>query len=258
MLYAFVNGEIVGRLNVRHKLNDELLIRGGHIGYAVSPRYRKNGYATEIFRQGLMYCQNLGLQKILVTCSDLNIPSWKVIEKFAADLENRIPDVETHELIRRYWVDVLLSISDDFKFQHKVVAYVIRKKDTENQLLVFDHDLQFADAGTQVPAGSVDGSEKIEDAILREVFEESGLKNFKNIEKIDEYLFFSDGSKKYLKRYVFCLQISDTVPDQWTHKVSGGGSDQKMNFHYYWINLNDISVRLSARFGDSVAKIKNI
>ncbi len=35
MLYAFVDGKIIGRLSVRHHLNEYLRHRGGHIGYAV-------------------------------------------------------------------------------------------------------------------------------------------------------------------------------------------------------------------------------
>lgn len=127
MLYAFVNNEIVGRLSIRHELNKSLLERGGHIGYAVSPRLRGNGYATEIFKQGLIYCKNLGLKHILVTCGDQNIPSWKIIEKFASNLENRIFDSTKNEYVRRYWVDVQKSLTNNFKINEKVVIYLTRR-----------------------------------------------------------------------------------------------------------------------------------
>lgn len=106
MLYAFVNGDIVGRFNIRHELNDSLVQRGGHIGYAVSPKQRQKGYATEIFRSGMKCCKDLGLKKILITCSDENTPSWKIIEKFHGTLENRIFDKDKVEFIRRYWLDI--------------------------------------------------------------------------------------------------------------------------------------------------------
>lgn len=106
MFYAFVDGEIVGRLSVRHKLNENLEKRGGHIGYAVARRYRRKGYAKEMFRQALIFCQTLGLEEVLVTCADGNEGSWRVIEGFGGSLENRIFDSEEDEFIRRYWVDV--------------------------------------------------------------------------------------------------------------------------------------------------------
>src|SRR5258708_18639914 len=40
MLYGFVGRDIVGRLHVRHALNDDLRQRGGHIGYAAAPECR--------------------------------------------------------------------------------------------------------------------------------------------------------------------------------------------------------------------------
>lgn len=106
ILYAFVNGEIVGRLSIRYELNQNLLKRGGHVGYAVSPRQRNKGYATEMFKQSLEYCRKLNLEKILITCADNNIPSWKIIEKFGGVLENTILDVDEDKIIRRYWIDL--------------------------------------------------------------------------------------------------------------------------------------------------------
>ena len=106
MLYGFINQEIVGRLSIRHFLNENLQKRGGHIGYSVSPLHRRKGYAKEMFKQGLEYCRHLGLKKILITCSDENEPSWKIIESFNAVLENKIYDEVDEEVIRRYWLEI--------------------------------------------------------------------------------------------------------------------------------------------------------
>ena len=38
--------EYVGIFNLRHKLNETLRNGAGHIGYGISPNYRKKGYAT--------------------------------------------------------------------------------------------------------------------------------------------------------------------------------------------------------------------
>jgi predicted acetyltransferase len=105
MLYGFVGEEIVGRFNIRHELNEYLRERGGHVGYAVSPMNRKKGYATEMFRQGVAYClKTLGMKKLLVTCADQNTGSWKIIEHFGGQLENKLYDEKANEWIRRYWV----------------------------------------------------------------------------------------------------------------------------------------------------------
>lgn len=104
MLYGFLDGHIIGRVSVRHELNDNLRKRGGHIGYAVAPRFRRKGYATELTRQGIEYCKHLGLKEIMVTCSDGNEPSWKIIEHFNGKLQDKVYDEEDKETIRRYWI----------------------------------------------------------------------------------------------------------------------------------------------------------
>jgi len=104
MLYGFVDGAIVGRVSVRHELNDHLRHRGGHIGYSVAERHRKKGYATEMVRLAFGYCKSLGIDEVMVTCSDDNVPSWKIIENFGGRLQDRIWDDEDEEMIRRYWI----------------------------------------------------------------------------------------------------------------------------------------------------------
>lgn len=106
MLYGFVNGKIIGRVSVRHSLNENLRKRGGHIGYAVAPKFRKQGHATEMVQQALEYCQGFGLSKIMITRADGNVPSWKIIENFGGVLEDKIWDDVDDEMIRRYWLDL--------------------------------------------------------------------------------------------------------------------------------------------------------
>mgnify|MGYP001612881729 CR=1 FL=1 len=106
MLYGFVDGKIIGRVSVRHELNDHLRKRGGHIGYSVAEKYRRKGYAGEMVRQALDYCRTLGLKKLMVTCADENTASWKIIENFGGVLEDKTWDAEDEETIRRYWIDL--------------------------------------------------------------------------------------------------------------------------------------------------------
>ena len=106
MLYAFLDEKIIGRVSVRHTLNENLRKRGGHIGYAVAEAYRNKGFATEMVKQALDYCKKLNLASIMVTCADDNVASWKIIERFNGHLEDRVWDEEDHEMIRRYWVSL--------------------------------------------------------------------------------------------------------------------------------------------------------
>ena len=82
-LVAVVDSEIVGRVSIRHELNDFLKLYGGHVGYAVIPSKRRKGYATEILKQALSICAELGLEKIMISCDVGNEASKKVIERNA-------------------------------------------------------------------------------------------------------------------------------------------------------------------------------
>lgn len=102
-LVAEVDGRIVGRVSIRHELNDYLAERGGHIGYGIRPEFRGQGYATQILLNALHVVRELGVQKVLVTCNDSNTASSIVIEKCGGVLENII-EAEDGERVRRYWI----------------------------------------------------------------------------------------------------------------------------------------------------------
>jgi ADP-ribose pyrophosphatase YjhB (NUDIX family) len=59
----------------------------------------------------------------------------------------------------------------------KVTAFITREGEPGPELLVFEHE-HMPEAGIQVPAGTVEISEPIEQAVLREAWEETGLKTF--------------------------------------------------------------------------------
>lgn len=101
------DNRIIGMINIRHSLNDRLLMHGGHIGYGVRPSERKKGYATRILELGLEKCMELGIDKVLVTCDKSNIGSAKTIEKSNGKLENEVIDADG-EPILRYWIDIKL------------------------------------------------------------------------------------------------------------------------------------------------------
>jgi predicted acetyltransferase len=100
-------GEVVGRISIRHRLNDFLERIGGHIGYNVIKEYRFSGYGTEILKQGLIYADSvLELDRVLVTCDETNIGSRKIIEKNGGVYEDSYFGDEVKIPKRRYWIEL--------------------------------------------------------------------------------------------------------------------------------------------------------
>lgn len=76
----------------------------------------------------------------------------------------------------------------------KVVAFIVRKKEQQLQLLIFKHPAN----GYQLPAGTVEENEQLEVALRREVAEETGLTNIKVIQKLGEKTIFLDQNQAVL------------------------------------------------------------
>jgi predicted acetyltransferase len=99
-----VDGVIVGRLSLRHSLNDFLSRVGGHVGYGVVPSQRRRGYATEMLRQAIPICASLGIPSALITCDEHNVVSRKVIETCGGIFEGMIDCQDSGIPKRRYWL----------------------------------------------------------------------------------------------------------------------------------------------------------
>lgn len=104
MLYGFLDGVIVGRCSVRHRLNDFLKEWGGHIGYGVAPPFRQNGYGRQLLRAGLEHLKELGETKAFMTCATDNDASRKMIESVGGVLKDEMLDPTDGKLTFRFWV----------------------------------------------------------------------------------------------------------------------------------------------------------
>ena len=104
--YWLVDGDkYIGGVSVRHELNKNLKNIGGHIGYDIRPSERGKGYGSKVLELGLQKAKELGVARVLVTCSVTNIASRKIIEKNGGIFENQVPDPETGIDKLRFWIE---------------------------------------------------------------------------------------------------------------------------------------------------------
>jgi predicted acetyltransferase len=96
--------DYIGRLILRHEVNEHLLQMGGHIGYDIRPSRRRQGYGKLILKYGLDRAKALGLERVLLTCDEDNFGSRRIIESHGGMLENIIEVEQWPAKVCRYWV----------------------------------------------------------------------------------------------------------------------------------------------------------
>lgn len=105
--FAVDEEKLIGVIHIRVKLTDNLLKYGGHIGYGINPKYWKMGYGKQMLKLALQQYKDLIEEdKILITCDNDNVGSYKIIEANGGQLENIVENEDCGEkfLTRRYWI----------------------------------------------------------------------------------------------------------------------------------------------------------
>jgi predicted acetyltransferase len=103
-LWLVEGRDYLGRVGVRHRLTEQLLQAGGHIGYDVRPSARRRGHAGAMLAGALSVARGLGIGPALVTCRVDNLASRRVIERNGGVLE----DQRAGKL--RFWVPTAVTI----------------------------------------------------------------------------------------------------------------------------------------------------
>ncbi len=99
---------IIGMVNIRLTLNENLRHIGGHIGYSIRPTERRKGYNKINLYLALKVCQDHGIEEAILTCDKTNIASSKTMLALGAQLEE---EFEVSEIIeQKYKINVAESL----------------------------------------------------------------------------------------------------------------------------------------------------
>ncbi|WP_028400028.1 NUDIX hydrolase [Ectobacillus panaciterrae] len=123
-------------------------------------------------------------------------------------------------------------------YKKKVYAYVTREKEENIQLLVHTHR-DVPEAGVQVPGGTVENGESLEEALLREILEESGLKHIAVEDLVADELIYVKEKDEYQKRYFYHVTLTTDVKEEWSHTIACAGEDNGLVFCYKWIGIEE-------------------
>ena len=98
---------IVGESRLRHALTPDLMLEGGHIGYAIRPSQRLKGNGTNILKLTMLKAKEMGFDKVLVTCDKDNIGSSKIILANGGVLDGEGVSKRSQKIVLRYWVPIV-------------------------------------------------------------------------------------------------------------------------------------------------------
>ena len=100
------DNKIVGTINIRWNLDEEMLKFGGHIGYGIRPLERQKGYNKINLYMGLLEAKRIGLKRVMIDCSIDNIGSNKTLMALGGVLERCENDPYDNTLTNVYWINV--------------------------------------------------------------------------------------------------------------------------------------------------------
>ena len=122
-LVRYSDNKIIGMINIRLCLNDNLEKRGGHIGYGIRPTERRKGYNKINLYLGLLVCKRHGISVVKLDCDEDNLGSKKTMEALGGIQVKRYYDEVDGGYVLRYEIDVDESI----KKYSKTYEPLIRK-----------------------------------------------------------------------------------------------------------------------------------
>ena len=108
----------------------------------------------------------------------------------------------------------------------KVCPVVLRETTGRRQLLVFRHPL----AGTQLVKGMLEAGERPEEALLRELAEESGIERAEVVDKLGEM----DLDAAYQRWHLYLCRPTEALPEARDFFTADGG----LTFHFFWRDLD--------------------
>ena len=102
--WGVIGDTVVGRISIRHELNENLREMGGHIGYEVHPDFRGQGVATKMLQEILKTPKAREIGKLLITCNPDNIGSNKTILNNGGVLEQKVFVKHVDGFRNHYWI----------------------------------------------------------------------------------------------------------------------------------------------------------
>ena len=122
-------------------------------------------------------------------------------------------------------------------YKKKVYAYITREKEGQTQLLICTHQ-GVPEAGVRVPGGTARQGETLEDALLRKIQEESGLRQVSLGHLVADELIYVKDKNEYQKRHFYHVAFPESSVDVWEHSLEHDGKNNGCVLSYTWMHID--------------------
>lgn len=121
---------LIGIVQIRYKLNEQLFNYKGHIGDSIRPSERNKGYSTTMIGLALEKAKEQGIGNVLMTCKNYNVASARTIIKNGGVLEN---EIERDGIIyQRYWITLKKSYADGRNKSKDILESTFKNLEIDN------------------------------------------------------------------------------------------------------------------------------
>ncbi|MEX3922373.1 NUDIX domain-containing protein, partial [Paraburkholderia sp. BR10872] len=86
----------------------------------------------------------------------------------------------------------------------------------------------------RLPGGNIDSGETEEEALFREILEESGLADLEMVKKLGTPKYYKEIIDSNVERHDFLMVSREILPEDWEYIGTGKGGDQGNTFKFQW------------------------
>ncbi|MCB9989423.1 MAG: GNAT family N-acetyltransferase [Rhodospirillales bacterium] len=105
ILWLVKDGEYLGTVFIRHRLNWHLEKWGGHINFVIRPSMRGKGFGKKLLLKAIPFANYLGIEKALLTVDPYDKAAIRVVESCGGVYEDDLPETDQFPARKRYWLD---------------------------------------------------------------------------------------------------------------------------------------------------------
>ena len=116
------DNKLIGMINVRWNLTEEMKRFGGNIGYGIRPTERRKGYNKINLYLGLLEAKKIGLDKVMLDCETSNIASSKTMTSLGGVLDRTEIDPYDGILTSVYYIDISVSLT---KYKNTYTRFIL-------------------------------------------------------------------------------------------------------------------------------------